>query len=334
MAISLSTPASGASIAEYKSCVTPGQSKNGLACIRGLDGKLLWVTSSSINLAEPGTPLYRTCSTAGDRRVLKFWSGDPGYVVQDQFGCLTLTAQMIKDIKSENKKGCVIVNWSYGAYEEEKASCAFGKWKIGQKVWWLVPGGFPYKNIVPGDKVADFPAEEYVTKDTPEIPSCYLDQTCGEKQMDRYANVIAMNPNTIIHPAKNKIQPGSNPTMPSTSSQSTSASCSTISGSGITINYEYGSLTFTNPFACKITLQISGQINCKATWVPIPVSASISMSSKESKNLFIGGVFPNALATCKSFMTLNRLAYDGSGGLTTCTSKSCLNSFRFTGRVS
>jgi hypothetical protein len=332
--ISLTFPANGATFAEYKKCTTPGQSKNGLACVQGIDGKLIWVTMSSI-VVEPGQPVYRSCKKAGERKILKYWSGDPGVVYQDQFGCLTLTSEMIKDIKLENDMGCTITNWLNNLNQErEKATnCAFGNWKSGQKVWWLVPGGFPYTNIVPFEKVQASPAEMFVTKDTPEIPSCYLGQSCGPNQMKRYAEVISSYPNAIVHPAKNNVQTGSNPTQSSSSGQSSTTSCSTISGALVSVNIEYGSLTFTNPFACKITLQISGQINCKATWVPMPVSASISMNSKESKNIAIGGVFPSALASCKSFMALNGLAYDGSGGLTACMNKTCMSAFRFTGRI-
>jgi hypothetical protein len=115
---------------------------------------------------------------------------------------------------------------------------------------------------------------------------------------------------------------------------SSGTDCATKSGSEITVKYENGMVTFANPFSCAITVVISGQVNCRATWVPIPVSATFSMYSRESRSWGLGGVFPNALSTCVSYMKLAGLNYDGSGGLTMCANKACLSALTLTGRVS
>lgn len=110
--------------------------------------------------------------------------------------------------------------------------------------------------------------------------------------------------------------------------------CSRKSGTLIKVTVEQGMVNFANPLSCPITLVISGQVNCKATWIPIPVSATFSMYTKESKSWQLGGVFPNALATCKSFMTLSGLTFDGSGGLNMCADRACFSGLTLIGRIS
>jgi hypothetical protein len=112
------------------------------------------------------------------------------------------------------------------------------------------------------------------------------------------------------------------------------ADCSRKSGTLIKVTVEQGMVNFANPLSCSITVVISGQVNCRATWIPIPVSATFSMYSKESKSWGLGGVFPNALAICKSFMTLSGLTFDGSGGLNMCADRACFNGLTLIGRVS
>jgi len=112
------------------------------------------------------------------------------------------------------------------------------------------------------------------------------------------------------------------------------ADCSKKSGTLIKVTVEQGMVNFANPLSCPVTVVISGQVNCRATWIPIPVSATFSMYSKESKSWGLGGVFPSALATCKSFMTLSGLTFDGGGGLNMCADRACFNGLTLIGRIS
>jgi len=160
-----------------------------------------------------------------------------------------------------------------------------------------------------------------------------LEKSCDPQSMTQFTTAVPKYSNAVIHPAKKPVSGSAGQQQTTNSSQSTSTDCSRLTGSQINISVEYGMLSFSNPYACKISLQISGQINCQATWVPIPVSTSVSMGSRESKSIFMGGLFPSALASCKSFMTMSGMAFDGSGGLTLCANKACLSAFSFVGRV-
>jgi hypothetical protein len=353
-------------------------------------------------------------------------------------------AKSIDYLKHDKPNLCMVTSSSSNySYSQEKGRCDFAPFKVGQKMWLeVVYFNTKNANILTDEESQSSPAVSYVTKDIPQIPSCFLERSCGPQMTGDLQKVIAEYPNAIVFPAKVKplnvpppslgqvedqtncfgsswcsdlgIEAGkiviqglgaewnaygvknnipnfilivTSPsgkieqskyfalpygynfitwrveeiglwsvqiagwsgtqrtawssakvvqikTVQAQQNNSPGTDCASKSGSEITVKYENGIVTFANPFSCAITVVISGQVNCRATWVPIPVSATFSMYSRESRSWGLGGVFPNALSTCVSYMKLAGLNYDGSGGLTMCANKSCLSALTLTGRVS
>lgn len=439
--------ASPSPISEFKSCTKPGQeswTKFGtVACVRGINGKLLWVHTGGSS-SSPGEPLLRTCSQAGDRKVFKYWSSSPTSFRQGQYVCVIMGAKSIDYLKHDKPNLCMVTSSSSNySYSQEKGRCDFAPFKVGQKMWLeVVYFNTTNANILTDEESQSSPAVSYVTKDIPQIPSCFLEQSCGPQMTGDLQKVIAEYPNAIVFPAKvtplnvpppslGQVEDQTNcfgsswcsdlgieagkiviqglgaewnaygvknnipnftlivtspsgkieqskyfalpygynfitwrveeiglwsvqiagwsgtqrtawssakvvqiKTVQAQQNNSPGTDCASKSGSEITVKYENGIVTFANPFSCAISVVISGQVNCRATWVPIPVSATFSMYSRESRSWGLGGVFPNALSTCVSYMKLAGLNYDGSGGLTMCANKSCLSALTLTGRVS
>ena len=455
LGLSLFTPfpaatASTSSIVEFRKCEKPGQvskAKSGyeVACTRGINGKLLWVYID-FQKSSPGEPKMRACPIAGDRKVFRYWSGNPSDWRQAQFVCALLTPELIKSIKSRPDI-CVLRNSSSDySSTDEKGRCDFAPLKVGQKMWFSVDNGISgtNNNILTDEESNAIQAVIYSTKDTPQIPSCYLERSCGPKRMDDLQKVITDYPKTIVFPAlknplntpapilgeiaevkncfgthwcrnlqtssevtqiviegkkdewntygiSNKISgfffkltspsgkvefsekhkipnaydyftwavgetgfwnvqiAGWNGTQQTSWSSPKSvqvlslqtpqddvaaANCANNVGSEIKVEYANGMITFANPFNCSIKVVVSGHVNCKATWIASPVSATFAMKSRESMTWGLGGMFPNAISACKNSMTLAGLTYDGSGGLTLCADKACRSSLLLRGRVS
>jgi hypothetical protein len=353
-------------------------------------------------------------------------------------------AESIDYLKHDKPNLCMVTSSSSDySYFQEKGRCDFAPFKVGQKMWLEVAYfNTTNANILTDEESQSSPAVSYATKDIPQIPSCYLERSCGPKMMDSLQKVMTAYPNAIVFPPKKTPLNFPPPTLGEVDAQTScfgsswcralgtqggqivvegqgaewntygikysisqfffkltspsgkvefsnkfkfpyeyyfttfrveeiglwsvqiagwngiqqtdwslpkvvqvralqnsqndapATDCATKSGSEITVKYENGMVTFANPFSCPITVVISGQVNCRATWVPIPVSATLSMYSRESRSWGLGGVFPNALSTCVSYMKLAGLNYDGSGGLTMCANKACLSALTLTGRVS
>jgi hypothetical protein len=440
--------AAPSSVSEFKSCVNPGQisrAKSGydLACTRGINGKLLWVNFYDGN-SSPGEPAMRACGIAGDRKVFRYWRGNPSEPSQNQFVCVIATANLIKYMKSSMQNLCWVTSSSSDySYSQEKGRCNFASRKVGQKMWlqiWNTAG--TNANILTDEASYSSPSIPYVTEDLPQIPSCFLERSCGPKMMVSLQKVVTEYPNAIVFPPKKSPLNFPPPSLGKVDAQTdcfgsswcralgtqdgqiviegqgvewntygvknnisqfffklTSPSgkiefsnkfkfpyeyyfttfrvkeiglwsvqiagwsgiqqtdwslpkvvqvralqssqndvpatdCASKSGSLVAVKYEMGMVSFANPFNCSVTVVISGQVNCRATWVPIPVSATFSMYSRESISWGLGGVFPNALSLCQSYMNLAGLTYDGSGGLTMCATKSCLSALTLIGRIS
>lgn len=440
-------------VSEFKSCADPGQisrAKSGydLACARGINGKLLWVyfCDPESCTSSPGEPMMRACSVAGDRRVFRYWRGNPSNPAQDQFVCVIATANQVKAIKSSIQNLCWVPSSILSDYSasQNKGRCNFAPRKVGQKMWLQISNhAGTNANILTDEESYISPAVTFATKDIPQIPSCFLERSCGPQMMGDLQKVIAEYPNAIVFPAKKnplnapppdlgeveaqtncfgeswcsdlgtevgkiviqsqraewnaygvknnislfffiasspsgKIEKSRYFTLPrehdlpitwsvseiglwsvqiagSSGTQQTAWSsakvvqitaiqksqsdeparvCASKSGSVVTVNYEMGMVSFANPFSCPVTVVISGQVNCRATWVPISVSTTFNLYSRESKSWGLGGVFPNAMSSCQSYMKLAGLTYDGTGGLTMCANKACLSTLKLTGRIS
>ncbi len=453
LALPAAVPAASAApspVSEFKSCANPGQisrAKSGydLACTRGINGKLLWANFYDGN-SSPGEPTMRACGVAGDRKVFRYWRGNPSQPSQDQFVCVIATAKLIKYIKSSMQNLCWVPSSIASDYSasQDKGRCDFAPFRVGQKMWlqiWNDSG--KNKNILTDEESKISPAVTFATKDIPQIPSCFLERSCGPQMTGDLQKVIAEYPNTIVFPAKktplnvpppdlgeveaqtncfgaswcsdlgtevgkivvqgqtaewnaygvknnislfffivtspsgnievsrnfplpreydlpitmsvaeiglwsvqiagwrgNQRTAWSSPKMVQITAiqksqiDEAARDCASKSGSVVKVNYEMGMVNFANPFSCRVTVVISGQVNCRATWVPISVSATFSMYSRESRSWGLGGVFPNAMSTCESYMKLAGLTYDGSAGLTMCANKACLSTLTLTGRVS
>jgi hypothetical protein len=324
-------------VAEYKNCTSPGEYKTvdadtSFVCARGLNGKLLWLYPTWYDYRYPGSPEMRQCATAGDRKILEYWTSTPLDKDKGQFVCITINSTLLKS-EILKKSSCYIDNDTDNGGEPNVGRCKIGPWKIGQKVWVRIIVGKPFTNVVRPSQFASAPSVKFVTKDVPEIPSCYLEKSCDPNLQAKFQAVAKAYPNAIIHPARNLVPNSSHSPRPPKSPAPARDDCSKISGTLVDSTIGDLKLDIVNPFSCQILLEITGQVNCKATWVPIPVSATMLMLPRESASWNWPSIFQSARSTCESYMKLNGLQYDGSGGLSICTTKSCLSLFRFVGRV-
>lgn len=324
-------------VSEYKTCSTPGQYKAvdaqaSLVCARGKNGKLIWLNPTWYDYRYPGSPEMRPCVIAGDRKILEYWIGTPLDKNRDQFVCVIVSAELLKNEISKDR-ACNVDNDVDNGQEPNIGHCKVGPWKLGKNVWVRVTVSSPYTNVVPPNKYISSYTTKYVTQDLPEIPSCFLEESCGRKLQAKFQTVIARYPNAIIHPIRNLDSDSKPSPAVSNSPSPTIEDCSKIRGTKIDSTVGDVYLNFKNPFNCEISLEVTGQINCKATWVPMPVSVTVILQPRESASWNWAFLFENARSACESYMKLNGLQFDGSGGLTICASKVCLNTFKFLGRV-
>jgi hypothetical protein len=200
--------AAPSSSSEYKSCGNPGQMRKTeswaefLVCGRGIDGKLLWVTIG-IGNSGPGEPQMRACSTAGDRKVFRYWHGNPSSPRQAQYVCANSTADLIKSLKIDAQGHCMVTSSeSDYSFSEEKGRCNFAPFRVGQKMWLEIELFRTNKNLPSNEESSEGPAVIYVSKDIPQIPSCYLERSCGPEMMHGLQKVMTEYPNAIVFPPK------------------------------------------------------------------------------------------------------------------------------------
>ena len=213
--ITSNSHASGPVIGEYKSCTVPGQYKadpddenSEYVCARGLNGKLLWLVPGYVvaPLDQPGSPLMRPCSVAGDRKVLQFWIDNPlEKKLKSQFACVIVNSTLLRSVYNEDYQALCFISIKYNIGDNllEEANCKVGPPKVGQKVWLEIQASKPFTNVVRPSQIASFPATQYVTRDFPEIPSCFIEQSCEASLQTRYKALLITFPNVIIHPARN-----------------------------------------------------------------------------------------------------------------------------------